>query len=77
MKGGEYVGEKTGRTGSSTQCMPHAPRVPSRSDDHQATVDAVDHLAGLGHHEITYTDRGTTVMSSTRHEAYVEAMKTA
>lgn len=46
-----------------------------RSDDWQGVTDAVDHLAGLGHRRITYIDGAASAMSSTRREAYVDAMR--
>ena len=45
------------------------------ADDRQGITDAVDHLAALGHRDITYVDGGAKVMSSTRRDAYVAAMR--
>ncbi len=44
------------------------------SDDHRGVTAAVDHLVDLGHRSIAFVDGGTTVMSATRREAYIDAM---
>lgn len=45
------------------------------SHDRQGIADAVAHLVALGHQDIAYIDGGAMVMSATRREAYVDAMR--
>ncbi|WP_181781007.1 LacI family DNA-binding transcriptional regulator [Pseudonocardia pini] len=46
-----------------------------RADDRRGIALAVDHLAEAGHREIHYVDGGSAVLSRTRREGYLAAMR--
>jgi DNA-binding LacI/PurR family transcriptional regulator len=46
-----------------------------RTSDEHGMALAVDHLADLGHRDITHIDGGTNILAASRREAYAKAMQ--